>query len=56
MFSGWVYDGLSWRNLLLLSLSTVVNIFIGQPFLISGFKSLMHNAPNMDALIMISVV
>eukprot|EP00045_Choanoeca_perplexa_P018072 m.277030 g.277030 ORF g.277030 m.277030 type:complete len:1176 (-) comp17703_c0_seq2:2757-6284(-) len=56
VFRGHIYAGFSWRNFLLLTLSTIVNVFIGKPFLFSGFKSLMHGAPNMDALIMISVV
>ena len=55
MMWGWPLPGLFDRNHvamgLLQMLLTIVIMVINQKFFISGFKSLWHRAPNMDALV-----
>ena len=50
-----VYPGVSVMNVFLLSIGTIVLVVVGRPFMIAGFKALLHRAPNMDTLIFISV-
>eukprot|EP00043_Microstomoeca_roanoka_P012258 m.117956 g.117956 ORF g.117956 m.117956 type:complete len:1091 (-) comp15440_c1_seq2:314-3586(-) len=51
-----ITSGVSERNLALLFLCGAAFYFAGEPFLVSGVKSLMHGGANMDVLITISAV
>ena len=43
--------GLTWKELILALLATIVQIFGGYQFYVSAFKSLRHCSTNMDVLI-----
>jgi cation transport ATPase len=49
------YPGVSVMNIFMLSIGTIVLVVVGRPFMVAGFKALLHRAPNMDSLIFISV-
>eukprot|EP00056_Hartaetosiga_gracilis_P006649 m.98545 g.98545 ORF g.98545 m.98545 type:complete len:537 (+) comp12522_c0_seq1:1204-2814(+) len=50
-----VYN-LSERSLVLLILSALSLMLVGRPFILAGFKAIIHGAPNMDTLVGLSAM